>query len=67
MHQHQSFTIHRRNFLRIPNPIFIFKTKEASLETASAGGAVACKQDNQGPRPQGGQITQQPNNTKPAR
>ena len=30
---------------RIPNPIFIFKTKEASLETAPAGGAVACKQD----------------------
>jgi hypothetical protein len=48
-------TGHQRNLLGIPNPIFIFKTKEASLETAPAGGAVACKQDNQGPRPQGGQ------------
>jgi hypothetical protein len=46
MHQNRSppFTIHQRNLLGIPNPIFIFKTKEASLETAPAGGAVACKQ-----------------------
>jgi len=41
----------------IPIRMFFFKTKRAALETAPAGGAVACKQDNQGPRPKGGQIT----------
>jgi hypothetical protein len=62
MHQHRSpFTIHHSSSLTreiswvYQTTIFIFKTKEASLETAPAGGAVACKQDNQGPRPQGGQ------------
>ena len=50
--RHSPFTI-RRNLLRIPNPIFIFKTKESSLETAPAGGAVACKQDNQRAPPTG--------------
>jgi hypothetical protein len=47
-------TNHRRKFLvGIPNPIFIFKTKEASIETAPAGGAAACKQDNQRAPPTG--------------
>ena len=56
MHQHQPpppFITGQRNLLRIPNPIFIFKTKEASLETAPADGAVACNQDNQRAPPTG--------------
>jgi hypothetical protein len=56
MHQHRSpFTItgEKTEIPGIPNPIFIFKTKEASLETAPAGGAVACKQDNQRAPPTG--------------
>ena len=63
MHQNQSFiTIHHLekspaiyplSIKRIPNPIYIFKIKEASLETAPAGGAVACKQDNQRAPPTG--------------
>jgi hypothetical protein len=40
----------------IANPIFIFKTNKTSLETAPAGGAVTCKQDNQRAPPTGRSI-----------